>query len=54
MVSEQTAYCEKCNKNIALKNPVKKETNTGKKFIEGQCEICGSVVYAINAQHGVD
>ena len=37
-------WCEKCGKpDIGMKNPIEYESN-GYIFIEGQCNLCGTVV----------
>lgn len=40
-------YCETCDDIVNMIDEESKETNTGKKYYQGTCEICGAVLYDV-------
>ena len=50
-LSTTTHYCVRCKKKQHIKNPTEETTKNGKKALTGTCEVCGTKMFAIIAQH---
>ena len=42
MAETETSYCVKCRSKQEVKDPVLRETSTGRKMVQATCTACGT------------
>jgi len=44
---ERKAYCKSCDNVVCMEAEELKQTNTGKLYYQGNCNICNEVLYSL-------
>ncbi len=49
-MADETAYCVKCRKKTAIKDPQETKMKNGRPALKGVCAECGTGIYKILSQ----